>query len=593
MIFPCSRMILFTLALLLAHIAQADTPRADAIVSLDGSGQYTSIQEAISAAPMRTDPTAPPWIIRVKPGTYQERIYVQRERGNIQVMGDEPATTIISYDLNANLPGPDGKPIGTFRTPTVQIDSDNMVWQNLTIANSAGPVGQALALRADGDRLSFINCRFLGWQDTILLNRGRQYFANCRIEGHVDFIFGAATAFFDHCEIHVLRDGYITAASTPKDQPYGFVFADCKISGTAGAKTYLGRPWRDFAQTVFLRTQMSDAVHPEGWHNWNKPQAETSTFYAEFGSTGPGAKAARRVAWAKPLPAEQTSRFTAAEVLGGADHWNPAPTIRSKSTMVRDIVYREIDGEKILLDASVPSDTGPFPIAILVHGGGWSRGDKNGLDSPTTGADVTPWFGPLTDASFTWFSINYRHAPKHRWPACFEDVQAAIRWVKAHAAEYKGDPQRIALFGHSAGGQLVCLAAVMADDTTRVQAVVGYAPVTEFEQELPIRGGLSRSLQDLFDRPKDVTPESLAILRATSPINHVTSGAPPFLLLHGDADKTVPYQQTLNFKAKLEANHVPVQLITIPGGPHGLLAWEQLAPDYPDQMIAWLLQTLR
>jgi pectinesterase len=576
-----------------AHILKADTPHVDATVALDGSGQYTSLQEAISTAPMRTDPAAAPWIIRVKPGTYTERIYVQRERGNIHIVGDDPATTIITYHLNANLPGPDGKPIGTFRTPTVQIDSDNMVWKNLTLANSAGPVGQALALRADGDRLTFLNCRFLGWQDTLLLNRGRHYFADCRIEGHVDFIFGAATAYFERCEIHILRDGYITAASTPKDQPYGFVFADCKITGEAGAKTYLGRPWREFAKTVFIRTQMSDVVRPEGWHNWNKPGSETTTFYAEFDSSGVGAQPANRVTWAKPLSAEQAAKFTAPTVLAGSDGWNPTKPIKPNASLVRDIVYHEVVGEKILLDASVPSGDGPFPIAILVHGGGWSRGDKNGLDEPGKGADVTPWFGPLTAANFTWFSINYRHAPQHRWPACFEDVQAAIRWVKAHAAEYKGDPKRIALFGHSAGGHLVCLAAVVADESTRVQAVVGYAPVTEFEQELPIRGGLSRSLQDLFDRPKEVTPESLAMLRATSPINHVTPSAPPFLLLHGDADKTVPYQQTLNFKAKLEANHVPVMLITIPGGPHGLLAWEKLAPDYPQQMIAWLRDTLR
>ena len=211
--------------------------------------------------------------------------------------------------------------------------------------------------------------------------------------------------------------------------------------------------------------------------------------------------------------------------------------------MIRDVEYGQAGGERLLLDAHVPNGTGPFPVAILVHGGGWSRGDKNGLDEPGKGADVTPWFAPLSAANFTWFSINYRHAPKHRWPACFEDVQTAIRWVKTHATDFKGDPSRIVLFGHSAGGHLVCLAATLADNTTRVQAVVGYAPVTDFEQELPARGGLSPSLQDLHNRPKEITPESLAILRETSPINHVKPGLPPFLILHGDADKTVPYQQ--------------------------------------------------
>jgi acetyl esterase/lipase len=262
------------------------------------------------------------------------------------------------------------------------------------------------------------------------------------------------------------------------------------------------------------------------------------------------------------------------------------------STLTRDIQYGEAGGEKLLLDVSVPDGAGPYPVAILVHGGGWSRGDKNGLDEPTKGGDVTSWFGPLTEAKFTWFSINYRHAPKHRWPACFEDVQSAIRWVKAHAAEYKGDPNRIVLFGHSAGGHLVCLAATLADDATHVQAVVGYAPVTDFEQELPIRGGLSPSLQQLHNRPKEITPDALALLRETSPINHVKPGLPPFLLVHGDADKTVPYAQSINFQARLQASGVTCDLITIPGGQHGLLGWPKLMPDYSDRVIKWLREHL-
>lgn len=294
----------------------APVPRADAVVAPDGSGQFTSLQAAISAAPMNTDPSGPHWVILVKPGTYTERIYVQRERGHIHVIGEDAATTLITFALHANVPGPDGQPIGTFRTPTVQIDGDGMIWENLTLANSAGPVGQALALRADGDRLTFRHCRFLGWQDTILVNRGRHLFEDCYIEGHVDFIFGAATAYFNRCHIHVLRDGYITAASTPKDQPHGFVFADCKITGEPGAKTYLGRPWRDFAKTIFLRTEMSDAVRPEGWHNWNKPTAEQTTFYAEFGTTGPGAHPSARVAWAKMLSPDTAATLTPERVLG-------------------------------------------------------------------------------------------------------------------------------------------------------------------------------------------------------------------------------------------------------------------------------------
>lgn len=305
------------------------------VVAADGSGQFTSIQEAISKAPMHTGARDPRVIIRVKPGTYRERVYVQRERGRMTVRGDDAATTIIAYDQHANLPGPDGKPIGTFRTATVQIDGDGMVWENLTIANTAGKPGprenapavaQALALRVDGDRVTFRGCRFLGWQDTILVNRGRHYFTDCYIEGSVDFIFGAATSYFDRCHIHCVGDGYITAASTPEGAAHGLVFADCKVTGTPGVKTYLGRPWRDFAQTVFLRTDLSEVVRPEGWHNWNKPRAEGTSFYAEIGSQGPGA-AGSRAAWAKQLSPSQVRELTPIQVLGGDDQWRPVSVV--------------------------------------------------------------------------------------------------------------------------------------------------------------------------------------------------------------------------------------------------------------------------
>ncbi|HTZ21090.1 MAG TPA: alpha/beta hydrolase [Opitutaceae bacterium] len=261
---------------------------------------------------------------------------------------------------------------------------------------------------------------------------------------------------------------------------------------------------------------------------------------------------------------------------------------RGEARLLTDIEYGRADGESLRLDVSVPEGAGPFPVAILVHGGGWSGGDKRGAEKPGSSADISPWFAPLTTAQFTWFSINYRLAPAHRWPACFEDVQTAIRWVKAHAAEYHGDPRRIALFGHSAGGHLVCLAAVLAKEDTRVQAVVGFAPVTDFEQELPMRGGLSIALQNLHGRPKEMTPGALALLRETSPINHVQPGLPPFLLVHGDADKSVPYQQSLNFQARLKANGVPCDLFTIPGAPHRFTEWSKIDATYSDRMIAWL-----
>jgi pectinesterase len=307
------------LGLLLGAVRTAAAP-IELTVAADGSAKYKTIQEAVMAIPAGTPES--PVIIRVKPGMYKELVYIQHEKRFFRLIGEDPTKTIITFNLNANLIGLDGKPIGTFRTPTVQIDADDLTAENITFENSAGPVGQALAIRVDGDRAVFRNCRFLGWQDTLFINRGRQYFENCYIEGHVDFIFGGATAFFDHCRIHALRDGYLTAASTPNLAQYGFVFSHCTITGAGGVKTYLGRPWRAYSNVIFLDTEMSVNVRPEGWHNWDFPDREKTSFYAEYGSTGPGANPSARVKWSHPLTASKAKGITAEKVLAGFDGWN-------------------------------------------------------------------------------------------------------------------------------------------------------------------------------------------------------------------------------------------------------------------------------
>ena len=292
------------------------------VVAADGSGQFTNVQTAIMSVSSgsRTNPV----VIHLKPGTYKELIYVQREKRFFSLIGNNPATTVITYDLYAGLTNFDGKPIGTFHTPSTTIDADDFTAENITFENSAGAVGQALAMRVDGDRAVFHNCRFLGWQDTILLNRGRQYFENCTIAGHVDFIFGAATAWFEKCRIQCLGDGYITAASTPVDQPFGFVFSKCKITGDQPeARTYLGRPWRIYASTIFLNTEMSEVVKPEGWNDWKKPETHQTARYAEFNSAGPGGSPKQRVAWSKQLTKAEAAAITPGKVLGGVDGWNP------------------------------------------------------------------------------------------------------------------------------------------------------------------------------------------------------------------------------------------------------------------------------
>jgi pectinesterase len=291
-------------------------------VAPDGSSQFKTVQEAIMAVP--SGGSSNPVVIHIAPGTYKELIYIQREKRFFKLVGENPTNTILTFNLYAGITNVDGKPIGTFKTPSTTIDADDFTAENLTFGNSAGPVGQALAIRVDGDRAAFRNCRFLGWQDTILLNRGRQYFENCYVYGHMDFIFGAATAWFEKCKINCLGSGYITAASTPVDQPFGFVFSNCKITGdTPDVKTFLGRPWRIYASTIYLNCEMSGVVRPEGWNDWKKPETHQTARYAEFNSTGPGANPTNRPGWTKQLTATEAQKITVEKVLGGSDGWNP------------------------------------------------------------------------------------------------------------------------------------------------------------------------------------------------------------------------------------------------------------------------------
>jgi len=551
-------------------------------VAADGSAPFSSVQSAIMAVPSGSNEN--PVVIHIKPGTYKELIYLQREKRFFKLVGENPTNTILSFNLYAGITNAEGKPIGTFKTPSTTIDADDFTAENVTFENAAGPVGQALAIRVDGDRASFRNCRFLGWQDTILVNRGRQYFENCFICGHVDFIFGAATAWFEKCEIHSLRDGYLTAASTPVDTPFGFVFSNCKITGEPGVKTFLGRPWRIYASTIYLNCEMSEVVRPEGWNDWKKTEAHTTARYAEFNSTGAGASPTNRPDWTKPLNKSEAQKITVEKVLGGADGWDPDLT-QSFSANRFSIEYGEAGGEKLLLDAHVPAGDGKFPVVLIVHGGGWSSGDKE--------TDIVPVFAPVA-TNFTWFTIYYRLAPTNRWPACFEDVQTAIRWVKQHAAEFKGDPNRIALLGYSAGGHLVTFAGVRATADTRVQAVAAFAPPTDLVTDNERRGGLSISMRNLFNcDATNLTARVRAMLKENSPLTYVKPGLPPFLIIQGSADKTVPANQSLAFQEKLKAAGGECDLIMISEGQHRIADWTKFDPAWQTKLVAWLNEKLR
>jgi acetyl esterase/lipase len=254
-----------------------------------------------------------------------------------------------------------------------------------------------------------------------------------------------------------------------------------------------------------------------------------------------------------------------------------------RAELKTNIEYATVGGKTLRLDATVPEGTGPFPVVVAIHGGGWCAGDKSGK------GDFIPILKLLTANQITWFSPDYRLAPTNRWPAGFDDVQTAIRWVKSHASEYKGDPNRIALLGYSAGGHLVCLAATLATPDTRVQAVVGLAPPTDLLADAENRGGIGKwsSMRRLLG--SDVMDdETVKLLRQLSPVNHVKPGLPPLLLMQGDSDKTVLPAFTRNFAAKLKENNVPCDLYFLKGAGHRIADWGKFDPGYPKELTNWL-----
>ncbi len=292
------------------------------IIDINGNGDFTSVQAAIDAVPnFRKKETK----IYIKNGIYKEKLVLPASKTNITFVGEDKFKTILTYDDFAQKHNKFGEEMGTTGSTSFFIFGDNFKAENITFENSAGPVGQAVAVRVDGDKVIFNNCRFLGNQDTLYCHGkdSRQYYKDCYIEGTVDFIFGWSTAYFENCEIYCKNSGYVTAASTDQNTAYGFVFKNCKITGSAEENTfYLGRPWRDYAQTVWINCYMANLIKPEGWHNWGKPHAEQTTFYAEYGTTGPGAST-NRVKWSKALSKKDADTFNLKTVLGGTDNWTP------------------------------------------------------------------------------------------------------------------------------------------------------------------------------------------------------------------------------------------------------------------------------
>jgi pectin methylesterase-like acyl-CoA thioesterase len=216
--------------------------------------------------------------------------------------------------------------MGTFRTFTLRIDGSYITLKNITVENNAARLGQAVALFTVGDKLTFLNCRFLGHQDTVYTGNAhsRQYFKDCYIEGTTDFIFGPSTVWFEHCDIFCKADSYITAASTPQDIPYGYIFNNCKVTAAENvSKVYLGRPWRDYGYTLFMNCELPRQIRPEGWHHWQKEREKTAR-YLEYNNYGEGASTSQRVSWSRQLSKKEAQGITIQQVFNTQDQWVPS-----------------------------------------------------------------------------------------------------------------------------------------------------------------------------------------------------------------------------------------------------------------------------
>ena len=313
---------IFVCLFVVAALAMNAQTRYDFVVAQDGSGNFKTVQDAFNAVPdFRKNTTT----ILIRPGIYKEKLVLAGSKTNVKLVGEDPLKTILTYDDFAARKNKFGEEMGTTGSSSFYIFGDGFSAENITFENAAGPVGQAVAVRISGDMITFTNCRFLGNQDTLYPHseKSRQYYKDCYIEGTVDFIFGWSTAFFDHCTIFCKKGGgYVTAASTMQETKHGFIFSECKITGDAAESTfYLGRPWRNYAKTVFLNCYLDKQIKPEGWHNWDKKDAEATVYYAEHGSTGPGANSASRVKWARALTESEAKEYTKENVLG---NWNEA-----------------------------------------------------------------------------------------------------------------------------------------------------------------------------------------------------------------------------------------------------------------------------
>ncbi|MES2332992.1 MAG: pectinesterase family protein [Bacteroidota bacterium] len=315
-----NRFFLFFLFGIATIISHAQSVRR-IVVSQDGTGNYKTVQEAFDAVPRHNDKLLE---IFIKKGVYKEKLHLDSGRNAVVIIGEDPVQTVLTYDDHTGTIAPDGSVINTMTSQTLYIKADDVKIQNITIENTAGfTAGQAVAVRVQGDRVFFLNCRIFGFQDTLFTSgdNSRQYYKNCFIQGSTDFIFGSSTALFDDCVLRSKKNSHVTAASTPKDHAFGYVFRNCRLVADTGLnKVSLGRPWRPYASVTYITCKIDGHIFPEGWDNWKNPENEKTVRYAEYRNTGPGADTSGRVKWSHQLTDEELQQYTTKNIL---INWDP------------------------------------------------------------------------------------------------------------------------------------------------------------------------------------------------------------------------------------------------------------------------------
>lgn len=609
------------LAWLLFHLnahAQVQAIEQQFTVAQDGSGDFRTIQEAVSAVRDHSQIRA---TIRVKNGRYSEKLVIPAWKKNITLIGESAEHTVITNNdfSGKDFPGRDftgNAKFSTYTSYTVLVQASDCTLQNFTIENTAGRVGQAVALATEGDRIEVYNCRILGNQDTLYTSKdGRNFYKDCLITGTTDFIFGEATAVFQNCTIQSLTNSYITAASTTREQTFGYVFFNCKLTANAEAtKVYLGRPWRPFAKTVFIDTEMGAHIVPAGWDPWKGdnmfPEKEKTTLYAEYNSTGPGANAGARAAWSKQLTPQEREKYTIENILSG---WVPGKRLRleptgipdtsfsvrgsyrheiaahpniliADSTMpasvqaVRNIAYRTTaGGKKLLLDIYKPKrrTKALLPAVLMVHGGGWRSGDRTHNNTLAR---------QLAAKGYICITADYSLSTHALYPAAVHDLKAAVRWIRSKGSEYGIDTARVAILGFSAGGELAAFVGTTGgnpkfegitgknEGSSTVQAAIDIDGTLAFIHPESGEGNDSKSISAAtywFGYPKAERPD---LWVEASPLTHVSAKTPPFLFINSSVDRM--HAGRTDFITKLNAFGTYSEVRTFADAPHTFMFFD-------------------